>query len=71
MGSPVFPIAARHVADADALATRFASAQPFRHIVIDDFLEPAYAEALLAEFPPFAAGNARNEAGETGNKAVV
>ena len=71
MESTAFPIAARHVADADALAARFASAQPFRHVVVDDFLVPAYADALFAQFPPFAAGNARNEAGEVGNKAVV
>ena len=61
----------RHVADADALAGRFARAEPFRHVVVDDFLDPAIAASLLAEFPPFERGNARNEAGEIGNKSVV
>jgi hypothetical protein len=54
-----------------AWAHRFQSAQPFRHVVIDDFLEPAFAARLLDEFPPFDAARARNEAGEIGGKAVV
>lgn len=57
--------------DADALAARFASARPFRHVVIDGLLEPAFADALLREFPAFDPKFARNEAGEVGNKAVV
>ena len=32
-------------------AGRFHSAKPFRHVVIDDFLKPELAEALLAQFP--------------------
>jgi hypothetical protein len=54
-----------------ALADAFAHAQPFRHVVIDGFLDAPYAQRLLAEFPPFESGNARNEAGELGNKSVV
>jgi hypothetical protein len=54
-----------------ALAARFARREPFRHVVIDEFLEPDYAQALLDEFPPFDRRNALNEAGEVGNKAVV
>ena len=61
----------RHVAGAEALARRFAGAEPFRHVVVDDFLAPDVASRLLAEFPPFERGNARNEAGEIGNKSVV
>ncbi|HET6604953.1 MAG TPA: 2OG-Fe(II) oxygenase [Xanthomonadaceae bacterium] len=57
--------------NADALSAQFQHAQPFRHVVIDGFLRPDYAERLLAEFPPFEAGNARNEAGELGNKSTV
>lgn len=34
------------------LAAEFAGASPFPLLVIDDFLEPATADALLAEFPP-------------------
>ena len=71
MPPPVPIVDPRHVADADAIARRFATAEPFRHVVIDDFLEPSYAARLLAEFPPFERGNARNEAGEIGNKSVV
>ncbi len=49
----------------------FRNAQPYRHIVIDDFFEADYAKRLLAEFPPFERGNARNEAGELGGKSTV
>jgi Rps23 Pro-64 3,4-dihydroxylase Tpa1-like proline 4-hydroxylase len=56
---------------AETLNARFETATPFRHIVIDGFLCPEFAEQLLAEFPPFDPKFARNEAGEIGNKAVV
>ncbi len=36
---------------ASALADEFASARPFKHVVIDNFLAPRVAEAMLAEFP--------------------
>jgi hypothetical protein len=52
-------------------AQAFASARPFRHVVIDQFFDPPVADALLQEFPPFDAKFARNEAGDIGNKAVV
>lgn len=64
-------ISADHLSGVDALALRFAEAQPFRHIVIDGFLDDRFAHRLLAEFPPFETGNARNEAGEIGNKSVI
>ena len=64
-------IDARVVADADRHATAFARRDPFRHVVIDDFLDADYAAALLARFPPFERGNARNEAGELGGKSTV
>lgn len=54
-----------------ALAAEFAHAKPFRHVVIDDFLDPAYCERLLAAFPAFEARYAMNENGEVGNKAVI
>jgi hypothetical protein len=63
---------APHVAiQASTLATKFASRDPFRHVVIDDFFASAFAERLLAGFPPFERGNARNEAGEPGQKSTV
>jgi Rps23 Pro-64 3,4-dihydroxylase Tpa1-like proline 4-hydroxylase len=39
----------------------FLHAQPFRHVLIDSFLEETLAEQLLADFPPFDASLARNE----------
>lgn len=48
----------------------FLSAEPFRHVVIDDFLEPAGAEQMLRDFPAFDPAKALNEMGEVGNKAV-
>jgi hypothetical protein len=56
---------------ADELAARFARREPFRHVVIDDFFAPEYCAQLLAQFPPFELGNARNEAGELGNKSTI
>lgn len=52
-------------------ARRFRDAQPFRHVVIDRFLDPQVCQELIAEFPSFSRGNARNEFGEAGGKAVV
>lgn len=53
------------------LARDFASAQPFRHVVIDDFLSTDFCAKLIAEFPPFDTKYARNEHGEIGGKAAV
>jgi Rps23 Pro-64 3,4-dihydroxylase Tpa1-like proline 4-hydroxylase len=53
------------------LASRFARREPFRHVVIDDFFDAATCARLLEEFPPFERGNARNEAGEPGNKSTI
>lgn len=57
-------------AEVDSLAARFRDASPFRHVVIDDFLEASLAEQLLAEFPAFDPTRAINENGAVGNKAV-
>ena len=54
-----------------ALAAQFQRRDPFRHVVIDGFFDAATAEALLAQFPPFERGNARNENGELGGKSTV
>ena len=50
---------------------RFEQRQPFRHFVVDGFFPPAFANQLLAQFPPFERGNARNEDGELGGKSTV
>ncbi|HXB70678.1 MAG TPA: 2OG-Fe(II) oxygenase [Candidatus Acidoferrales bacterium] len=50
---------------------QFAGARPFRHVVIEPFLEPECCQSLEAEFPAFEARHARNELGEAGRKAVV
>jgi Rps23 Pro-64 3,4-dihydroxylase Tpa1-like proline 4-hydroxylase len=57
-------------ASVDQLRERFATARPFRHVVIDRFLEPAFCDALMAQFPAFESGQSANERGERGRKAV-
>jgi hypothetical protein len=69
--NPILQISPHVRADASAYAQRFVRREPFRHVVIDEFFAPDYAAQLLAEFPPFERGNARNENGEIGNKATV
>ena len=53
------------------LARQFSTAQPFRHVTIEQFLDPPFCQELIAEFPLFAAGDAHNERGELGGKSVV
>jgi len=64
------PIHAEVVARRDQLAREFRDAEPFRHVAIDGFLDPAFCRALLDEFPPFEARHALNETGAVGGKAV-
>lgn len=52
------------------LREQFLSAQPFRHIAIDDFLDVELARSLLENFPVFDKKLAVNEDGEVGRKAV-
>jgi len=54
----------------EKLNREFVSAQPFRHIAIDNFLDMDFARALLDEFPKFDEKLAVNENGEVGGKAV-
>ncbi|MBD8527135.1 methyltransferase domain-containing protein [Pseudomarimonas arenosa] len=61
----------RSTDDTDALYRRFHSARPFRHWLIEDFFNAEWADRLIAEFPDFERGNARNENGELGGKSVV
>lgn len=51
-------------------ATRFSTASPFPHIVIDDFLAAAFAAQLLEAFPPFDRGNAVGDGGQRGGKST-
>lgn len=63
-------IAARVLAERGELASRFAGASPFRHVVIDDFFEPSFAQRLLAQFPGFEQGNFLSEDGRPGSKST-
>jgi hypothetical protein len=56
---------------ADQLAARFRERDPFRHVVIDDFFAADDCAQLLAQFPAFERGNARNEDGGIGNKSTI
>ena len=58
------------LANSQAYSMAFVSADPFRHVVIDDFLDPAAANGLLTDFPSFEDRYALNETGEVGGKAV-
>jgi hypothetical protein len=48
----------------------FQSAQPFKHVVIDNFLVPDLAKTLLDHFPVFDSSKAMAETGTVGGKAV-
>lgn len=55
---------------ADRLGDGFAAADPFPHLVIDDFLAPDFAERLLSEFPGFEDGNFIGDDGVPGGKST-
>lgn len=59
------------VLEAGALAQKFADARPFKHVVIDNFLDLSSIDSLISEFPAFDEEKARNEMGQIGRKAVV
>lgn len=52
------------------LGNSYRTAQPFPHVVIDDFLNQDFAERLLQQFPPFERGNSIGDDGRRGNKAT-
>jgi hypothetical protein len=54
---------------ADELGERFRTARPFPHVVIDDFLTPAFRQAIC-EFPDFEDGASLNEDGRPGGKST-
>ena len=49
----------------------FDAAHPFRHVVIDEFLDTRFAQALLAEFPRFEQGNSIGDDGRPGGKSTL
>ncbi|WP_300619848.1 2OG-Fe(II) oxygenase [Dokdonella sp.] len=53
------------------LRERFVNAEPFRYLVVDDFLEEGFARRLLGEFPPFEKGNSASDDGRPGGKSTV
>lgn len=59
------------LAAADRYREAFRSAQPFKHVCIDDFFTSETAEASLRDFPPFDREFAIGDNGEVGGKAVV
>jgi hypothetical protein len=54
----------------DHFHQQFASAQPFRHVVLDPFLDASFCQELVEGFPPFDQKFAVNEHGEAGRHAV-
>jgi hypothetical protein len=55
---------------AERLRAEFLSAQPFRHVVVDNFLTADACRQAIADFPSFEDKHAINEYGEVGGKAV-
>ncbi|HVF63532.1 MAG TPA: 2OG-Fe(II) oxygenase [Casimicrobiaceae bacterium] len=51
-------------------ATAFATAQPFPHVVIDDFLAESFALQLIEAFPAFDSGTAIGDDGKAGGKST-
>ena len=51
-------------------AERFRQASPFRHVVIDGFLDETFCKAICDQFPAFDDKAAINENGEVGGKAT-
>ncbi|MEZ5460605.1 2OG-Fe(II) oxygenase [Dokdonella sp.] len=52
------------------LARAFSVAEPFRHVVINGFLDPDFCARLAQDFPGFEERHALNEMGQVGGKAV-
>ena len=49
----------------DRYRDAFVNAQPFKHVMIEDFFDRPFAEQLLAEFPSFDKKLSINESGQT------
>lgn len=63
-------ISPKVLGQAAALRASFEAAEPFRFLVVDDFLDPGYCQELIRQFPAFDREHALNEFGEVGRKAV-
>jgi 2OG-Fe(II) oxygenase superfamily len=55
-----------HLAD----SSRFASAAPFPHVVIENFFALSFVERLVSAFPPFEQGNTVGDGGDRGGKST-
>lgn len=51
-------------------AAAFQQARPFRHVVIDDFLDADFCQAVCEQFPEFRDAHAVNENEQVGGKAT-
>lgn len=60
----------RALGSVDDLSASFARATPFRHVVIDDFLDAGFARRLAAQFPDFDRGDSLGEDGKPGGKST-
>ena len=58
------------IVQADEFRRTFLHAEPFRHVVIEEFFENGFAERLLDEFPSFDPRLATSEFGSVGGKAA-
>jgi len=45
--------------------------QPFRHVIIDGFVDPELCADLIEQFPPFARDHSLNESGQPGKKCAI
>ncbi len=55
----------------ESFATAYKTANPFPFVVVDNFLDPDFAEALLNDFPVSSEANKLNEFGKKGPKTVT
>src|SRR5690349_1350033 len=60
----------RAMARVAELRAAFRGAEPFPHVVVDDFLTPQFAQRLLDQFPSFDRGNNVGDDGKAGNKST-
>ena len=68
--TPIPQISEAAMREVDRYREAFLHADPFKHVMIENFFEPAFAERLLADFPSFDTRLAKNEMGKVGGKAV-
>lgn len=59
------------LAETATISGAFNQAQPFKHVVIDDFFQPDFCQTLVDQFPAFNHQDAVDENHTLGKKAVV